>query len=494
MLDNIDHVVLLMVENRSFDSVMGWLYTDRQPSKFVGADQTPIYQGLQTGSYSNEYDGTVIPVTFGTKGESGHSGVAAQPLRVTGFDPGEKYEDVNQQLFGSQSSPTNSNPPYGTPAGMAGFAYDYDAYYESWEQLDQIMEAYTPEQLPILNGLAGAYAASDAWHSSVPTQTNPNRAFSLCGTSLGRTDNTLDAVEQFDTKTIWNALPDDVTWGVYYQDIWHAEQCYTQYTFPHISDSLANGEIGPITTFYDRASAGTLQRFTYLEPKWGYGAGYRDGSGFLCGKIGNLIIGTQGNDYHPPTWMGPGEAFVNEVYSALIGNAAAWQRTLLVITFDEHGGTYDHVDPGWGAVTPDQYRGPDGFAFDRYGVRVPALLISPWVSAGTVFRSPSSTLKFDHTSIIATILKWCGADPAAAGLGARVAVAPTFEEALSDEARSDVPTFTVPAGYADQGHDCWISSDDADLLGAGTGRLLASQSTSVEDLRERAQALLEQQR
>jgi phospholipase C len=217
VLDNIDHVVLLMVENRSFDSTVGWLYKHGQPSKFVGADQTAIYQGLQTGSYSNVYDGTVISVTDGTKGESGHEGVAAQPLRVTGFDPHETYEHVNQQLFGSPSSPTNSNPPYGTPAGMAGFAYDYDAFYESWEQLNQIMEAYTPEQLPILNGLAGAYAVSDAWHSSVPTQTNPNRAFSLCGTSLGRTDNTWDAVEQFDTKTIWNALPDDVTWGVYYR-------------------------------------------------------------------------------------------------------------------------------------------------------------------------------------------------------------------------------------------------------------------------------------
>ena len=98
------------------------------------------------------------------------------------------------------------------------------------------------------------------------------------------------------------------------------------------------------------------------------------------------------------------EALIADVYNALRANDAVWQRTLLVITFDEHGGTYDHVDPGWGAVTPDQYRGPDGFAFDRYGVRVTTLLISPWVSAGTVFRSPSSTLKFDHTSIIATIL------------------------------------------------------------------------------------------
>jgi phospholipase C len=491
VLDSIDHLVWLMVENRSFDSTVGWLYKDTQPSKFVGADQTPIYQGLQTGSYSNEYDSTVIPVTFGTKGESGHSGVAAQPLRVTGFDPGEKYEDVNQQLFGSPNSPTNSNPPYGTAAGMAGFAYDYDAYYESWEQLNQIMEAYTPEQLPILNGLAAAYGVSDAWYSSVPSQTNPNRAFSLCGTSLGRTDNTFDAVEQFDTKTIWNALPAGVSWGVYYQDIWYDGKCYTEYTFPQI-DQASNGEIALMETFYQKAAAGTLPRFSYLEPKWGYGAGYRDGSGFLCGKIAGRIIGTQGNDYHPPTWMGPGEAFLNAVYSALIGNEAAWQRTLLIITFDEHGGTYDHVDPGWGAVTPDQYRGPDGFDFDRYGLRVPTLLISPWVSAGTVFRSPSSTLKLDHTSFIATILGWCGVDPERAGLGNRAAVAPTFEGALTTQPRSDVPTFSVPAGYADQGHDCWITSDDADVAGAAVGRLLASQSTSPDDLKERAASFFDQ--
>ncbi len=491
MLDNIDHVVYLMLENRSLDTILGWLYEDDQPSRFVGADTTPIYQGLQTGSYSNEYGGRVIEVTRGTRGHTGHSGVAAQPLRVTGFDPNEEYEHVNQQLFGSPENPTEANPPFGTPAAMAGFAYDYDASYESWEQLDQIMEAYTPAQLPILNGLARAYAVSDAWHSSVPTQTNPNRAFSLCGTSLGRVNNTWDAVEQFHTPTIWNALPASTSWGIYYHDIWESGQCYTRYTFPKCAEALGNGEIEPITTFYAKAKAGTLPRFSYLEPKWGYGKGKEDGSGFYCGTIHGTKYGVQGNDYHPPTWVGPGEAFVNDVYSALIANAGAWQRTLLIITFDEHGGTYDHVDPGWGAIQPDKHTGPDGFAFNRYGVRVPTLMISPWVSPATVFRSPTAAQKFDHTSIIATILRWCGVDPATAGLGARVAAAPTFEAVLSATARSDVPVFTLPAGYADQGHDCWLSSEESEAIGAGLMRSLIHRTRSIEELQERIQTQLD---
>ena len=247
MKDKIDHVVVLMLENRSLDNVLGWLYDDDdpscQPSQFLGADTTPTFAGLQTGPHTNQYDGRAIPATRGTSGDSGHFWVSAQPLRVPGMDPHETYAHVNRQLFGSPDDPTTTNPPSGTPAAMAGFAEDYDAAYETWEQLDQVMEAYSPEQLPILNGLARAYAVSDAWHSSVPTQTNPNRAFSLCGTSLGRVDNnSLDAVEQFPAPTIFNRLPSGTSWGIYFHDVWKDGQCYTQYTFPRIGDVLDDDE------------------------------------------------------------------------------------------------------------------------------------------------------------------------------------------------------------------------------------------------------------
>jgi phospholipase C len=497
MKDKIDRVVMLMLENRSLDNVLGWLYGSAIPPRIVGADQTRIYYGLNGGTHCNSYKDRTFCMTQGTIGATGHDGVGPQPMRVPGFDPGEEYEHVNQQLFGTPDNPTQKNPPFGTPATLAGFVYDYDASYETWQQLSQIMEGYAPDQLPILNGLAKAYSVSDAWYSSVPTQTNPNRAFSLCGTSLGRTNNSSDAVEQFDTPTIWNALPAATTWGIYYQDIWSSGQCYTQYTFPRCTQSVAQHEIQPMATFYSRAQAGTLPRFSYLEPKWGYGLGKQDGSGFECGSVFGKIYGTQGNDYHPPTWMGPGEAFVNQVYSALTANPAAWARTLLIITFDEHGGTYDHVDPGWGAIQPDNYVGPDGFAFNRFGLRVPTLLISPWIPAGTVFRSPSTDprLKYDHTSTIATLLTWAGVSPSNAGLGNRVAAAQTWDNVLADTPRTDIPTFTTPPGYADQGKECWINTlPDDEPLPVGVARSLVAKSKSLDELKDRIKAWLDANR
>lgn len=128
---------------------------------------------------------------------------------------------------------------------------------------------------------------------------------------------------------------------------------------------------------------------------------------------------------------------------------------------------------------PDSTRGADGFAFDRYGVRVPTLLVSPWIAAGTVLRSPSPTLKFDHTSIVATLLGWCGVAPEAAGLGDRVAVAQTFDAAFAQQVREDIPTFGVPDGYAKQGSGCWII-DEAQRLPVGLGCSLVTQSATIE--------------
>jgi phospholipase C len=464
MKEKIDHVVLLMLENRSLDNVLGWLYPgdkpDDKPKSFIGTDQTQHYHGLQE----------VTGITRGTIGATGTS-VAPQPMRVPGFDPNEQYEHTNQQLFGSAAKPTNQNPAYGTPAGMAGFAYDFTTSShwnpgdEDAAQHHQIIEAYTPDQLPILNGLAKSYAVSDAWFSSVPTETTPNRAFSICGTSLGRLDDgeaDWDFYPQYNARTLWEALPDDISWAIYYHEIWTKGQCYTQWTFPFLSNAKGPGDdILPIsykTGFYEKARAGKLPNFTFLEPAWGYGYGKADGSGFDCPTQFSAWPGQQGNDYHPPTWLGPGEAFVNNVYTALTANSEAWKKTLLIITFDEHGGTYDHVDPGWNKnIEPgDGLYGPDGFRFDRYGVRVPTLLISPWIPEGTVFRSsdPDTTLKYDHTSLIATLLKWRGVDPKTAKLKNRVANAPTFEGVLADQLRADVPQYTVPAGYADQGAEC----------------------------------------
>jgi phospholipase C len=169
-----------------------------------------------------------------------------------------------------------------------------------------------------------------------------------------------------------------------------------------------------------------LLPFTYLEPTWGYG-------------VSGSIELTQGTDLHPPTSVTPGDQFVGNVIGSLV-RSPQWKNTLLIITFDEHGGTYDHVPPQWGAINPDGKVSDNGFGFNLFGVRVPTILMSPYIAPYTVFRAPSgSAYPFDHTSLIKTLLGWAGADIGSAGFFNRMPQAPTFDGVLhrDDSAAAD---------------------------------------------------------
>ncbi len=428
ILPQIDTIVYVMFENRSLDNVLGWLYAADTPKNIYPLRPTaPPYDGLTEGAYTLPLkahfwsDVTYYPI---------QKGVGKDGTTVPNLDPYEEYADVLNQLFGDAENTVDQPPPDGTHASMQGFLQDFDSDLDTMDETIQITKTYTSAELPILYSLGKQYAVCDRWYSSMPTQTNPNRAFSLCGTSLGRLVNggfDHDAIEQFNTKTIWNALAEqNVSMGIYYHEIWHDEQCFTQYTFPYLNRVNKPGRTlleimqidDPSKGFYARAKAGTLPAFTYIEPKWGYGVSFD-----TC---------IQGNDYHPPTDVRQGEKLLHDIYTALKSNKKAWEQTLLIVTFDEHGGTYDHHSPAWGATNPndlDSNRSP--FNFHLFGVRVPTLLISPYVWPSTVFRAPADKPPYDHTSILATLLRWKGIDPANAGLYDRVSVAPTFEGALS---------------------------------------------------------------
>src|SRR5262249_12629106 len=132
---------------------------------------------------------------------------------------------------------------------------------------------------------------------------------------------------------------------------------------------------------------------------------------------------TPPNDQHPPYDVRFGEKLIYDVYTALRASPR-WEKTLLLITYDEHGGCYDHLPPPR-ATPPDGATNNDyGFTFDRYGVRVPALVISPWVEPGSVL-SPltESGVPFDHTSIIKTVRELF---PFPDHFGDREAVAPSL--------------------------------------------------------------------
>lgn len=420
VMPQITNVVHLMMENRSLDNLLGWLYAPNPyANHFYPPSNNAPYDGLTVGGFSNPASSI-----FGTKNYPVVP-IPAQNAnqRVPAYDPyeamveGSEWNGVMNQLYGNQSM-IGGMPQTGQVPGMLGFLQDYYAKYMiSWQGLD-ILWTYNTQQAPNINLLAQKFAVSDRWFSSVPTQTNPNRAYSLCGTSLGREANAnLQAVEQFNVPTLFNALGNaGKSWGLYYEDVWQQQQCYTQYTFPQMTNA-PNGEIATMQQFFARAQNGTLPAFTYLEPKWGYGKG---------------SFYVQGNDYHPPTLIGPGEAFLAQVFVALC-NSPQWGGTLFVLTFDEHGGTYDHVAPPWGAINPDGINGTKwGFNFQQYGARVPTLLISPYINPGTVFRAPAGSAQpYDHTSFIKTMLLWAGVDPASAGLGNRVPAAPSFDGVLS---------------------------------------------------------------
>ncbi|MGO4291427.1 alkaline phosphatase family protein [Chitinophaga sp. RAB17] len=429
IMSQIKHVVHLMLENRSFDNVLGWLYADtgNQPAvNLIDVQSPPQFNGLTSDLYNIDADGNKHFVSVAPPGN----------LTVPPFDPYEVFKHVQIQCYTPLQGGT-----VGTTPEMGGFYIDYASAFDS---PDDIMMAYSPADLPVLNGLARNFSVCDKWYASVPSQTFCNRAFAAAGNSVGKhwlTGTTQGWVDNsfmvdFTLPTHWNVLSENgkgtsQDWMIYYSQLWWAHNyCLTRDLFKqNLGSSDFDQNFAPIQQFYTQAAAGTLPSYTFLEPDWG----------LMYWKLG-----INGSDYHPPGNVCPGETFVKQVYDAL-SQGPAWNETLFIITFDEHGGTYDHVPIAQKAAPPTNDPGQYGFGFDTFGVRVPAILISPWVPAGSVFRMPEGQTPFDHTSLIATVLSWMQIDRAQWNLGERVNQAPTFEQVLNlTSPRQDVPVVTAP--------------------------------------------------
>jgi phospholipase C len=406
-LSAINHIVVLMLENRSFDHMLGFLYTDAGNVSLTGQ----AFEGL-TGIESNPGSTGGDPVTV-FKIQAATTSTYFMP----GADPGEGYTATNSQLFGSNTAPT---PPVATNKGfVTNFAYTL-----SWEGKENesilagtvasdIMGMHTPTTLPVLSALARGFAVCDYWYGSAPTETLPNRAFVHAATSQGHLD---DKTKTYTAATIYTSLTkQNVSWAIYGYDA----DPLTRVTFTDISN-LADSYFGEFTDFQTAAANGTLPSYVFLEPSWG----------------------SKGNSQHPNYDVSLGEQLIHDVYYAL-RNSPLWNQTLLIVTYDEHGGCYDHVPPPTNAVPPDTSAGEYGFDFKRFGPRVPTLLISPWIPAGTVFRVPAGSMPFDHTSILRTIqLRWN-----VPALTARDAAAPDVSAVLSlTTPRTDDPLagVTVP--------------------------------------------------
>jgi phospholipase C len=351
-LNYIDHFVVLMLENRSFDNLLGKLYP-----------KSDNFEGLVGTENNPDCNGSAIPVWT-------NSGTDDATMRIPDPDPGELWTDINTQLFGTPNAPGSAPKPT-----MEGFVKNYVGQKGS-PIAKNIMHCFTPEQVPVISELARQFAVCDHRFASAPCQTWPNRWFVHAATADGHENN--DPPHFPDVDTIYNRfeLAGNENWKIYFHDVAQAK-------------TLVN--LWPLAShfhFYGGFQAdcknGTLPTYSFIEPRY-----YAD-------------FGNPENDLHPPSVVTLGEQLIADVYN-LVRASRLWTKTLLIVTFDEHGGCYDHVAPP-SAAMPSVPRAEQVFKFDRYGVRVPTLIISPYVEKGRVLRAPGP-VPYDHTSIIATLRK-----------------------------------------------------------------------------------------
>ena len=393
------HLVVLMMENRSFDHMVGYLKSANYPIEGLDGDETnPSADGSPAIQVSPN----------------------ARSINDLNPDPAHEFPDVNVQIFGN---------PNGTDTGQAkmqGFVQNYASHSGNAAHGANIMKCFHAGTLPVLSTLAQEYAICDHWFSSVPGSTIPNRLFAHAATSGDSL--TQDAILAPATaKTIFQIIDDpnnDATYRIYTPG---ASILMANFYLAHQQNKFFD-----YSRFKDDCEGDLLPEYTFIEPV------YDD----------DLNRGRLANSQHPDFAVDAGESLIAEVYRAVC-SSPSWNDTLLLIVYDEHGGLYDHVTPPTLIRDP---RYPDipptkdfGFRFDRLGVRVPAVFVSPRIKRGTILRQ-----QFDHCSIVATVRKLFCLDQTP--FNWREAQALTFEgiaNLADDQIRDD--TVVLPAPVASDG-------------------------------------------
>jgi len=361
---SIDHVVVVMMENRSFDHFLGALT--------VAEGRTDV-DGL-TGKEVN----------------ADAAGELYFPERLTEacqIDPPHSWSRSHNQFNDGAND---------------GFVLEHEKT-EAAEagQVGWVMGYYTREDLPTHFTLADQFCLPDRYFCSVMSSTWPNRMYGQTGTSLGEHGNDLPS-GGYTQPSVYSKIEEaGLDWRYYYTDV------------PFIgllSGVWDDSKIGFIEDFFEDAAADKLPPFTWIDPGFSY------------------------NDDHPPHHVRLGQLFLAMVYEAL-AQSPAWERTLLIITYDEHGGFYDHVPP---TLVADEHKD-----FEQLGFRVPSLIVGPWVRQGV------DGTTYDHTSILKYVCERFGIEP----WNTRIADAQSLAACLDTERMASgipleavsIPAFDAPS-------------------------------------------------
>jgi phospholipase C len=420
----IEHVFVLVLENRSFDHMLG----------FSGIEGTDAATGEPTkvdglsGHEGNSFMGNRFPVRRGA--------------RDVMFDPRHEFDDVVKQLCGPDAAYVTGAYP---PINNSGFVSAYAKSNPS--DPAQVMECFTREQVPIVNALAREFLVCDRWFSSVPGPTAPNRMFIHAATS-----GVFDDSPELSESVTASGLPDfpvlediiDLGFSIFgiktktggfefkggniFDSLKKARVKYRIYAGDSFPDVATHDNVSiafDIHAFEDLAS--DLQHpsfdasYVFIEPH--YDVVRLDGEGDF----------SRGNSQHPRGSVAAGERLIQSTYEA-IRNSPVWEKSLLIITWDEHGGFYDHVPPG--PATPTGSTGRNHrFGFDQLGPRVPALVVSPLIRKNMI-----SHLQLEHASIAQTLIDQFGLRPLSSSRVARPGVNGLGHFANLSEPRKDTPS------------------------------------------------------
>jgi phospholipase C len=348
----IKHLIVLMLENRSFDHMLGY-------SRIPGVD------GPGASNSNTDKNGKI----WQTSPDADSSGLT---------DPGHDFDDVCAQLYRSydDNRPCGLDDMKNHDPEMQGFIRSYESYAD--DDAPAIMKCFSADAVPVLTTLAREYGVCNRWFSSIPGPTLPNRLFAHAGTSKGRLD--LSAEELNISPTIFEVLDCADVSSTIYSGGWTAAATFWE-LMKHQDQFF-----GTLDDFYQDCYDDNLPGYCFLEPRYSPA----------------IVDGTfrPQNDQHPDSDIAEGEHLIFSVYQAIRSNRRVWNSSMLVILYDEHGGTYDHVPPP-PTITPrpgDVSTDPP-FNFDRLGVRVPAVIVSAYTQ-----KAVSNDI-FDHTSLIATARK-----------------------------------------------------------------------------------------
>ncbi|PWY66712.1 phosphatidylglycerol specific phospholipase [Aspergillus heteromorphus CBS 117.55] len=403
----IKNVVVLVQENLSFDAFAG------------GLTYSPHIDGLVNRSFCN-------PANINHP-HPPHPQVCAKPTakNVAPDDPDHSIAGGSMQIYGTYH-PDNASPP-----AMQGFVTEQIRAHRIKADLSRAAEVinyYPPDHVPVFSAMAENFVLFDRWFASVPGPTNPNRAYLTSGTSHGHGMNDLAFLTSaLPQPSIFEQLSDaHIDWVNYSNTSWFLpDALFYRWT---VRSGKSATHVKPLDQFYRDARAGTLPPFTWINPE-------------CC----------QYTSFHPPSPINMGEAFLKSIYEALRASPQ-WNETLFILTFDEHGGFADHVAPPQDVPPGDartyRERAPDGseieFKFDRLGVRVPTVLMSPWVGRGVVQNRPTDQPNdFSHTSILKYVAELWDLPV----LTPRVAWSPSFGGLITDTWRETPEKLPEPAVF-----------------------------------------------